>query len=166
MERYKESLCHNIIDSQHKTIQELDDAMKYNDDFETNRNEEGKLHSKYLGDSYEPAIIYYADEMETRVYLFDGDIKDCIHPTIVTYFEETIVFVEYYSTERIENGEPIYLSEKYTLYNSYFYKGYETEWTKLLPEYKAKKVNKNMLNSFSLLCNEMIEPVFKFKFAD
>ena len=87
-----------------------------------NRNEEGRLHSRYLGDRYEPAVIVHHDTSTTYYYyLFDGEIKDRIHPFSVTKYH-VIHTVKYYSSDRIEQGLPITISECHThvtmFYNS------------------------------------------------
>ena len=79
-----------------------------------NYNEEGRLHSKYLEDRYEPAIIIRYVDHTIYYYLFDGEIKDCIHPfTIIKYFNGPLYNVLYYSSERIEQGLPIKIRETF-----------------------------------------------------
>lgn len=79
-----------------------------------NHNEEGKLHSKYLEDRYEPAISIVDDTLVYYYYLFDGEIKDCIHPFSIriTDFENFNAYnVVYYSSERIKEELPIMINE-------------------------------------------------------
>lgn len=92
----------------HKSVKRLDNVKcNYKD---------GLLHSEYMGDRYEPAIIIHHHIHVTYVYLFDGDIRDCIHPCIVH-----IDHVEYYSSERIKQNEPIHIDRRllFTKYNVY-----------------------------------------------
>ena len=79
---------------------------------ECNYNEEGLLHSKYLDDRYEPAITIRFGFMVMYYYLFDGEIKDCVHPFSVKKYSrvETFYIVLYYS-ERIEQDLPIKICE-------------------------------------------------------
>ena len=87
-----------------------------------NYNEEGLLHSKYLEDRYEPAItIQYAFTI-TNYYLFDGHIKDCVHPFIVAKYLRIGPFynVIYYSSERMEQELPLRIREyKYEVLKYY-----------------------------------------------
>lgn len=77
--------------------------------FKFNYNEDGKLHSKYLGDRYEPAIIISNTRFIGRYYLFDGIIRDCVHPFYL-FIDINTVKVLYYSTERIKTDQPIYIT--------------------------------------------------------
>ena len=77
-----------------------------------NYNEEGRLHSKHLGDRYEPAITI-PDEYTDYYYLFDGQIKDCIHPFHIVENDKVV----YYSTERIKLELPIVINGHELIYN-------------------------------------------------
>ena len=102
-------------ESLHDFIQTIKNA-----NIKFNYNEEGRLHSKYLEDRYEPAIIIkYAGSMR-YYYLFDGEIKDCIHPFIVVkYFNRPLYNVRYYSSERIEQRLPIEIFEIFSKLRRY-----------------------------------------------
>ena len=78
-----------------------------------NYNEEGNLHSKYLGNRYEPAIVISCDRFTIFYYLFDGTIKDCIHPFYILIYKAGCTKIKYYSTERISTNHPV-VTETYT----------------------------------------------------
>lgn len=96
----------------HELIQPIIDADADHDYITFNFNEAGKLHSRYLEDRYEPAIIICrTGVIQHYFYLFDGKIKDCIHPLFITKSDidstDNICQVVYYSSERITEGLPI-----------------------------------------------------------
>lgn len=74
--------------------------------------------SEYHDGKYVPSIICrtpldskkYADGV-CLVYLFDGKIRDCIHPFMVSREvvspELSIIALNYFSTERLQMGKPI-----------------------------------------------------------
>jgi len=172
MEAYKEYLWHYIqfvdgrlfVDGHNGKLSD-----EYIDDCITNRNEEGKLHSKYLGDRYEPALIIKDKKYGTltHIYLFDGEIVDCTHPTIIGYYRNEIYYIRYYSSERIRIGLPIYCDGVSEFYNRY---PKEDNMVKILEEYDSYSITKRWCESgfegFSLLCDEMDLPTFRFTFAD
>jgi len=129
-------------------------------EFRIARNEHGNIHSKYLGDRYEPAIVYKTGELMIYSYMFDGDFKDCIHPTVLIYYEDKLVESYYYSSERIQNGKYIHTNESLSYYNCY-YDIIDDKLVEILEEYESKKVDNELIN-FSLLCKEMTQPTFKF----
>ena len=75
-----------------------------------NYNEDGRLHSKYLDDRYEPAVIIH-NQSTTYYYLFDGKIKNCMHPFSIKIYTD-VKYIKYYSSERIEQELPIYIIEE------------------------------------------------------
>lgn len=82
----------------------LHQVVKHNRDNVYNYKDE-LLHSEYLEDRYKPAIILYRSGYAIAyVYLFDGEIRDCVHPCIIHRDR-----IEYYSSERIEQDEPIHI---------------------------------------------------------
>jgi len=128
-----------------------------------NRNEEGRLHSVYLGDRYEPAVEYKCCSHIFKYYLFDGNIKDCEHPFCIVYKDGKIIEVTYYSTRRIIDGEQIKMGIKYAYYN-FVSDGIVV--TEIMEEYESKISRDSNLSSFSEVCDEIDAPLFKFKFAD
>ena len=144
----------------HKRVQEIEDLNSIT----LNYNEEGRLHSKYLGDRYEPAIILRYRNRSTYYYLFDGEIKDCIHPVSITTCDIG-KHIEYYSSERIKQELPIGIredafsaTETYNEYNS------ET----LIAGYKSERVEINIADypKQDYLLHDCMEPALQFKFAD
>ena len=142
----------------HKLVQEVDCySMIFN------FNEESKLHSQYLGDRYEPAIILNHSNSLAYYYLFDGEIKDCVHPFSIKIYA-TEKYITYYSSERIEQELPIYIIEAEFLvirtYNRY-------ELEALIEGYKS--------GSFEIAIDEYVRQDYtlhdcmeraSFKFAD
>jgi len=159
MEEYKNYLIQSIMHNEYETIEEIELDLFGKDCFILNKNEEGRLHSKYLGDRYEPAIQFKIDNIYINYYLFDGEIKDCTHPFHIRFYNDKVEEIVYYSSERIENGEPIHLRHNSTYYNQY------PDSFIIIDEYESKIVNERMIGNFSELCEEMEEPP-KFKFAD
>lgn len=154
MDEYRQWLLNNITGYINSTIDDIDDEL-----YTVNRNEEGEIHSQYLGDRYEPAIIREIEYRTHYYYLFNNDIKDCEHPFRVTYnkIKNTISDVTYYSSERIENRKPIFIAF-YSYYN--MYRGNK----KILDEYESNMVGEDGLKDFSLLCDAM--ETSRLKFAD
>ena len=105
----------------HKFIREVEGLS----DITFNFNEEGRLHSKYLGDRYEPAIIVrdpHYGHGPIYYYLFDGEIKDCVHPFSIEISRSKKI-ITYYSSERIKQELPVNIIENKTnvieIYNKY-----------------------------------------------
>ena len=115
----------------HKIARKLKDQ----NDIIFNYNEEGKLHSRYLGDRYEPAIILQYHNCSVYYYLFDGEIKDCIHPVSVQIIDTT-KWINYYSSERIKQELPVGIHiNGYNVIEFYniddlkpLLEGYKSEW--------------------------------------
>ena len=132
-------------------------------------NEEGKLHSKYLDDRYEPAITISYEESITYCYLFDGKIKDCVHPFYVSIYNDDYYVVRYYSSERIRQTLPILINEnvdgigniEYTFNQcvvlSTILDGYASE---------TKLINKSDYVKQNYTLHDCMEPTMPFKFAD
>ena len=87
-------------------LHELVQKIKDRNGITLNFNEEGKLHSRYLGNRYEPAIIVQRRDISIYHYLFDGEIKDCIHPVSIK-IDGSKKYIRYYSSERIKQELPI-----------------------------------------------------------
>ena len=146
--------------SLHKLIHEIKDRSVV----VLNFNKEGRLHSKYLDDRYEPAIMLHYYGYLVFYYLFDGEIKDCIHPFNIE-MRSTEKYISYYSSERIKQELPIeiciqeyFVAEIYNDYNSEtLIKGYKSGKVKIsIADYP--KQNYTLHN-----CMELALP---FKFAD
>ena len=139
----------------HKRVQEIEDL----NGITLNFNEEGRLHSKYLDDRYEPAIIIQR-RYSVYYYLFDGEIKDCIHPFSVEIY--TIgKRIDYYSSERIKQELPIIIREEETNVVE-TYNEYNSE--KLIAGYKSGSVEINIADYVKqdYFLHNCMEPVFKF----
>jgi len=165
MEEYKTHLIRSIGFSGCETLDEVEEIVSHYEETTINRNEYGQLHSRYLGDRYEPAIIARGINSYTEYYLFDGEIKDCIHPFIIGYENGKVWKVVYYSSERIRNNEPINITEDYMVYNGYYPP--ECDGIVIIDGYESK-IDKNTpgaLNDFNLLCEDT-ESTFKLKFTD
>ena len=146
--------------SLHKLVHEIKDQSSVTLNF----NEEGRLHSKYLGDRYEPAVIVQRHNSSIYYYLFDGEIKDCIHPfSVEIYAAEK--YIEYYSSERIKQELPIYIREEEfiltEIYNEYFSKPMLAEYKH--GKFKIKTTDYQKKNYFLHYYMELALP---FKFAD
>lgn len=133
MEEYKQYLFGTIVDYRDETIEQVEEHIKNHPNYTINRNEEGKMHSHYLGDRYEPAIIEHDGNYIRHYYLFDGDIKDCENPFCIVYNGRNLHQIIYYSSERIKSGKPIYIDNEYLLYNHY-------NNEKILDEYESNTV--------------------------
>ena len=124
-----------------------------NDGITLNYNEEGKLHSKYLGDRYEPAIIIRRTYRSIYYYLFDGEIKDCIHPFQIEeyqYHANRIFYnVFYYSSELIEQKLPIKIYEYHKFVRKVYYQVemHDDDYDYVRQDYTL---------------HDCMEPVFKF----
>jgi len=165
MEEYKSYLISRILNCKSKSLEELEQHCSKNKLITINRNEYGQLHSKYLDDRYEPAISFKSTYRQHDYYLFDGDIKDCVHPICVKYYRGQVIQVIYYSSERIKRGEPNIITNSYAFYNRY------NDFKTIIDGYESKLIGCeekisycNLLDGFSLLCEEM--DIFKFRFAD
>lgn len=124
MEAYKKKLLNSIscyIGHIYENVEDMARHINDHPNYIINRNEEGKVHSRYLGDRYEPAIIHRYNRVEKHYYIFDGEILDCDHPFRIVYLEGNITAVEYYSSERIKEYKPSYinLNLNFRLYNAY-----------------------------------------------
>ena len=96
------------------------------DDIKFNYNEEGLLHSRYLEDRYEPAITIINKFEIIYYYLFDGKIKDCVHPfKVEEYSDKTTFTVGYYSSERIAQDLPFKICEYSENVLKYYYTGFD-----------------------------------------
>ena len=148
-------------DGLHKLIREV----KRRDDVIFNFNEEGRLHSRYLGDRYEPAIISQYRNGPSYYYLFDGEIKDCIHPFNIEIRKYKKI-ITYYSSERIKQELPIYIyeQEKTTVIKKY--NGYGTE--PLIVGYRHGGDEINIVDCVrqDYTLHDCMEPALQFKFAD
>lgn len=71
-----------------------------------NRNKEGLLHSDAV-----PAI-HISGSVEVSVYLFNGEIRNCLHPYMVVSIKG-LVKVEYFSTKLIAHDKPIHISKNW-----------------------------------------------------
>ena len=155
-----------IINNSHGLAQvaQLVQQIKGQSNIIFNYNEEGKLHSKYLGDRYEPAIIIRYDKRSMYCYLFDGEIKDCIHPFSIEIIG-TERYIDYYSSERIEQELPIRISrKKFNVFETYNEHGLKP----LLEGYKSGKVEIEIADypEQDYLLHDCMESTMTFKFAD
>ena len=147
-------------DGLYKLIQEIEKPSNITFNF----NEKGKLNSKYLNDRYEPAIILQGGNYSRYYYLFDGEIKDCIHPSsiVITKFNKYII---YYSSERIKQELPINIAEIETnvveIYNQH-------NSEPIIAGYKWGEVVIDIVDYVKkdYLIHECMEPAMPFKFAD
>ena len=155
--KHEYTLC---SDGLHKFVQEVKGLSNAIFNF----NEEGRLHSKYLGDRYEPAIILHFHYCPTYYYLFDGEIKDCVHPFNVQ-ISPIRKRITYYSSERIKQELPIGIYEEefvvfkiYNDFNSY----------PLIEGYKKGGVRIDITGYVKqdYLLHDCMEPLMPFKFAD
>ena len=141
-------------------------------DITFNFNEEGRLHSRYLGDRYEPAIIIQHSRVTIYYYLFDGKIKDCVHPfSIDIYTPEKII--TYYSSERIKQELPVSIikdetivTEIYNEYNSESLLAGNSE--SLLTGHMHGRIDIDIADypEQDYFLHDCMEPVSSFKFAD
>ena len=129
-----------------------------------NFNEEGRLHSKYLGDRYEPAIILQCHDSSIYYYLFDGEIKDCVHPFIID-ISTTEKYITYYSSERIKQELPVTIIKEETTVIE-IYNEYNSE--SLLAGHKNRRVNIDISDYLeqNYFLHDCMERALSFKFAD
>ena len=142
----------------------LAQKVKNVDGIEVNFNEDDRLHSQYLGDQYEPAIIIQYDERLIYYYLFDGEIKDCIHPVSIE-MGITRKWINYYSSERIKQKLPVKIhTNKYTVYETFNKYGS----VPLLAGYKSECLETNIADypEQDYTLHDCMEPALQFKFAD
>ena len=125
-----------------------------NDSITLNYNEDGLLHSKYLEDKYEPAIIIHCTTRLIYYYLFDGEIKDCTHPFQIEeyYVDRTLFTVFYYSSELIEQKLPIRIYEYKNSVRKVYYQ----------IEIPDEKVNIDDYVRQDYTLHDCMEPLFKF----
>lgn len=140
--------------------------------FKFNYNENGDLHSKYLGDRHEPAITISHYNMKQLYYLSNGVILDCIHPFSILVINENDINVTYYSTERITTEQPINIEINAEIYGrareSY---NYNHDVNDLLDGYySGDKMVGNIYNNIDFTLHDYIEdyeaPLLLFKFVD
>ena len=182
MEAYKRDLCSYINNS--TSEEEIYNSIKDNPKYTCNLNEDGLLHSTYNGTHYEPAIIYKCASRLNYYWMFDGKIKDCLHPFSIGVIDDQMVHIEFYSSEIIKSNNPVFINYMYSdrtykRYNKSF--NYTTEkHTKILNDdryrYEERTIyverpthvdrpDKSMFTSeWYPLFNEMEE--YKFKFVD
>ena len=158
--RYNPSDIEQCSAGLHKLVQKLEAR----DDIIFNYNEEGRLHSNYLGDRYEPAIIFRFAGSLLHYYLFDGEIKDCIHPFMI-FMSNEMKYIGYYSSKRIEQELPLSIQkqrhkvvENYNKYNS----------LTVLDGYKQGMFEIDIADDIEqdYLLHDYMEPAMPFKFAD
>ena len=138
-------------------------------------NKEGRLHSQYLNDGYEPAITLHNRNRSIYYYLFDGEIKDCIHPfavEITNYnhpLDVEIYITEknitYYSSERIKQELPMKITEdETTVFETYNQYSLEP----LIKGYKSGSVEINIAGCIkqNYFLHDCMEQALLFKFAD
>jgi len=160
MEAYKEYLCTWIgylDDLGLRNLTEIEAAIIDDPSYTINRNEKGRIHSRYLGDRYEPAISHNCGY---DYYLFDGEIKDCEHPFLIYSKRGVTLLVAYYSSKRIKNEQPIFMDREHEQYNRYKHLG--GPFGKILDEYPAKISYDILIKDFSPLCEEMEDTEFEF----
>lgn len=139
-------------------------------------NEDGLLHSYYTGSYYEPAIIYTCDELKNLYWIFNGEIRDCDHPFMISIVDGRIRKIIYYSSDRIKTNKPINIDYFhidptlcYQIFNEY--DGISTEFmdTKILDEFEAThylcKYDAQFIVNERVIC-DIMEEDNKFKFAD
>ena len=127
-------------------------------------NEEGRLHSKYLGDRYEPAIIIQRC-YSAYYYLFDGEIKDCVHPFSITLYDSESI-IRYYSSERIKQGLPTTITD-YRSHVLLIYNGHTS--IPLMAGYKHGSESITNHAKQNYLLHDCMDPFISFmpfKFAD
>ena len=159
---YENTPCVGMKDSTslHELVQEVEGLS----DIIFNFNEEGRLHSKYSGDRYEPAIIIVFRHLSVYYYLFDGEIKDCIHPFSIQITKQ-IIHIDYYSSDRIEQELPISIIKSKVevdeTYNQY-------KLNPLLARYKSGsvKIKTAKYPKQDYFLHDCMEPLMPFKFAD
>ena len=148
-------------DGLHKLVQKVERLRNVIFNF----NEEGRLHSKYLDDRYEPAVILHNRNSSVYYYLFDGEIKDCIHPFSIK-IRRSINIIDYYSSERIKQELPIYILEDEKTTVIKIYNGYGSE--PFIEGYKHGEVKINIADCVrqNYLLHDCMEPSSSFKFVD
>lgn len=143
-------------------LHKLTRAILYRNGMTFNYNAEGRLHSRYLGDRYEPAIILHSSNYTRYYYLFDGEIKDCIHPFSVRVQLERKRII-YYSSERIKQRLPIRIHIDRLVTEIYNH-----DFEPILAGYKYGKIKielaKYAEQDYTL--HSCMEPIPQFKFAD
>ena len=164
MSRYGSNSIESSSVGLHKLAQEAKDVAG----IVFNYNEEGRLHSKYLDDRYEPAITLYGSYCLIHYYLFDGEIKDCIHPVSIKIYA-TEKHIDYYSSERIKQELPININkQKHIMFETYnYYSTYDT----ILCGYKKGRFEIKLANYVEHVeqdytLHERMESAMPFKFAD
>ena len=142
----------------------LAQEIKEFDGITFNYNEEGRLHSKYLGDRYEPAIIIQCFQFILYYYLFDGEIKDCVHPFSIIIYDARKQ-IEYYSSERIKQKLPIGIFISNTIAFETYNMG---DLKPLLEGYKSERVEIKITDypEQDYTLHDCMEPALSFKFAD
>ena len=117
MEKYKRALCWHFGGS----ISEEEIYAKIKDDYRytCNLNEDGLLHSTYNGMHYEPAIIFKGDVHVKCYWMFDGKIKDCLHPFSIDVAYSRIIDIQYYSSERIQANQYVHYNCEYASFKKY-----------------------------------------------
>ena len=145
----------------HKLVQKI----KGQSGITLNFNKEGKLHSRYLGDRYEPATIVQYCGYSAYYYLFDGEIKDCIHPFSIS-IHRSKRYIRYYSSERIKQELPIeiYIDKEFEVQETYN----RIELYPLIEGYKYGRVVIDIDNypKQDYFLHDCMESLMPFKFAD
>ena len=179
MDDYREELYENIMNSIACSIHgytpseilacsaglhELAQEVEGLSDIIFNYNEKGRLHSKYLDNRYEPAITLHSAGLSEYYYLFDGEIKDCVHPLNIT-ISDNGKFIEYYSSERIQKELPTQINkQRLVVFESYNGR----QLTPLLEGYKHGEFKIAIADypKQNYFRHDCMEPIPQFKFAD
>ena len=167
MEDYKNSLACWFSGTDEEGIY---DKIKDDSNFICNLNEDGLLHSTYNENHYEPAAIFRHGSILNYCWLFDGKIKDCLHPFNIC-MGGSITDISYYS-ERIKTNQPIGIfypidEPSCEKYNTYF--DHTGKRHKILNDNRYKHGTKYCIITTPEgypICDEMEMDIFKFKFAD
>ena len=138
MEEYKRSLCWYVKYS--TSEEEIYCKIKDDPSYTCNLNEDGLLHSTYNENHYEPAITFRWKKFIIYYWLFNGEIKDCGHPFMINTHENQISSIHYYSSERIQTNQPIYIycgdyQRRYANHNMYI-NNFTCKKTKILNDDK------------------------------
>ena len=173
MEEYKRALCWYF--NQSTSEEEIYDNIKDDPRYTCNLNEDGLLHSNYNGTHYKPAIIYCQGTRKMYFWMFNGIIKDCEHPFIISINDNLIVDIHYYSSDRIRTDQPIIINyinyfTPFLMYNEYINQATGKNIKILNGEYKYGMLfkvseydrNKIMFTSEWYPLWDEIEPPFKF----
>ena len=174
MEEYKRALCWHFGKS--TSEEEIYAKIKNDPSYTCNLNENGLLHSTYNGTHYEPAIIQKYNKHLIYYWMFDGKIKDCLHPFMIHTFCDKIIDIHYYSSDRIQANQYVRYNCEYASfkeYNTYYNWSIGGHCTIIDDDsYKYddddddddEQFNKDMFTpEWYPLCNEID---YKFKFAD